>query len=98
MPRMVLRRLDVFTTAKWMLLPFTIMGFFAGGIYAVSLIRSTAGDSSLTVFYVVSLPLEYALVGFIATLVSALIYNAVAKRGRGIAFEIETDDDAPNPS
>ena len=89
MSTIVIRRVKVLSVAKWVSLPLAIMGVFAAIIYDISLIRSGEGGRSLAIFYFLSLPIEYAFVGFIGTTITGLIYNSVAKTRGGIVLEFE---------
>ena len=89
MTTMVLRRVKVLSIAKWVSLPLAVMGVFAGIIYDISLLHSGDGSLSLAIFYFVSLPIEYAFVGFVGTAIAGLIYNSVAKRNGGIVLQFE---------
>ena len=90
MTTMVLRRVNVLSVAKWVSLPLAVMGVFAGIIYDISLLQSGGGNLSLAIFYLISLPIEYAFVGFVGTAFSGLIYNSVAKSKGGIVLEFES--------
>jgi hypothetical protein len=90
MTTMVLRRVNVLSVAKWVSLPLAVMGVFAGIIYDISLWRSGGANLSLAIFYLISLPIEYAFVGFVGTAVTGLIYNSVAKSEGGIVLEFES--------
>jgi hypothetical protein len=89
MTTMTLKHVKVMSIAKWLSLPLAIMGVFAAVIYCISLIYSGEGSLSLVIFYFISLPLEYAFVGFIAAVISGLIYNATAKNKGGIVLRFE---------
>ncbi|SRR6266404_37062 len=89
MSTMVIKRVKVLSIAKWVSLPLAVMGVFAAIIYDATLIQSVDSSRSLAVFYLISLPVEYAFVGFIGAAIAGWIYNSVAKRGGGIVLEFD---------
>ncbi len=89
MSTMVIKSVNVLSVAKWVSLPLAVMGVFAGIIYDLSLIHSGETSRSLAIFYLISLPVEYAFVGFIGAAITGLIYNSVARSRGGIVLEFE---------
>jgi len=98
---MVLKGVGVFSAAKIFGLLYTAMGFLIGLIFSlVALVGAAAGGLQngpgraafgmlFGVGAVVAFPLLYGVIGFVAGLISAGLYNVLAKFVGGIELHLE---------
>lgn len=99
---MVIRRIGVLSLAKISAVLHGTMGLIFGIIFALASLlggafgqaaRDAAAPKIISVLFgfgaILLMPLLYAIVGFLIGVVSALVYNFVAKATGGL--ELETD-------
>jgi hypothetical protein len=89
MTKVTLKHVGVLSIAKWLTLFMFIVGIFAGIFYGVTLLFYGMADAKLIIFYTISLPITYSLVGFIASVIGGFIYNALAGSIGGMVLELE---------
>jgi hypothetical protein len=94
--KLKLRRVDVLGVALWHGLYSFVFAVFLGVFYAGYVYLTTGRLGGL--IYLVSIPVLYCPLGFVAYALVAVIYNAVARSAGGIALEFNSADyDAPPP-
>jgi hypothetical protein len=114
MAKMVIKRLGVFSVAKIYSVVMAGIGLLIGipfGLIMIvfgAAIMTTGRDSAagggigigMGVFYMVGLPIFYAVIGFIFGAIGALIYNVAAGVIGGVEMELENagGDYGPPPS
>jgi hypothetical protein len=95
---MVIRKFDPLSCAKIVGTLYAVLGLFFGAIFSlVSLAGGFASDTSgmpglaamLGVGAIVIGPLFYGCLGFVTSLIGALLYNLVAGAVGGIEIEIQ---------
>jgi hypothetical protein len=84
-----LKHIDPMTLGKIHAAFAAIMGFFVGIVIALGglsafVVRGSSFGAALGLAAVVVLPILYAIMGFVAGVIVALIYNFLAKRIGGI--------------
>jgi hypothetical protein len=102
---MVVKRLGVLSLGKVMGVLYALFGLLFGVFFAFfSLLGAAVGaansgsstDVLIGLFFgvgsIIFLPLFYGILGFIFGLLTALIYNAVARLIGGIELEVEQQD------
>jgi len=67
--------------------------FFVMGAFSYGEMMEMAGFSTL---FFIAAPFLYAIVGFIISLIGALIYNMVAKWTGGIEMDLEAVENVPD--
>ena len=86
-----IKRFDVVSVGKIMAVVYTVMGFFIGLVIAVSgSFAALAGAgifAALGVLAIVVMPVFFGIIGFVAGIVMAFVYNIVAERVGDIAFD-----------
>jgi hypothetical protein len=81
-----IKSFEIFQTAKVMAVLYTIMGaFFAVFVAFMSLLHGHPGRAILAIIF---LPILYGIFSFIGTTFFCWLYNEVASRLGGIAFEL----------
>lgn len=98
---MEVRRVGVLSVGKVMGVLYALLGLIIGAFFALfSLLGAAAGlansETSGAVFGLLSgvgsiilLPLFYGILGFVFGLISALLYNVVARLIGGVELELE---------
>jgi hypothetical protein len=99
---MILRRIGPLSVAKVSGVLYAIMGLLFGAIVSlISLVAASVRPGSdagpfaalFGVGAIIWLPLFYGCIGFVASLVMAALYNAVAGMVGGIKLEVQTLSD-----
>ncbi len=81
-----IKSFKIFQTAKVIGVLYTILGFIGGLLFAfIPARRGFPGHGFMAIIFV---PILYGILGFIFTAVFCWLYNAVASRIGGIAFEL----------
>lgn len=94
---MIVRRVEPFSAAKVGGMLYAILGLILGIIFTLmsstigSMMGSGAGSfgALFGVGSIILLPIVYGIVGFIACLIMAALYNAAAKFAGGIEIQVE---------
>jgi hypothetical protein len=95
---MVIKRIGPVSCAKISGLLYAVIGLIFGAIFSlIALAGGMAANSSngtgigalLGVGAIVLLPICYGLIGFVATLVAAALYNVLASTVGGIQMDVE---------
>lgn len=98
MARMVLRRVDPISAGKISGAIYLFIGLIVGAIFSlISLLGMAAAGTReaglMGAFFgvgaIVIFPIFYGLIGFLATLISAAIYNLVAGWVGGVVLDLE---------
>ncbi len=88
---MIIKRIEPIPVAKLAGTVYAVLGFIAG--IFLSLFSLMGGGAAAGAIFgigaVIFLPLLYGILGFVATLIGAWIYNAAAKRVGGIEIQTE---------
>jgi hypothetical protein len=100
---MVIRRIGVLSLAKIFAAVYGALGLILGIIFALASLlggamgqaaRDAAAPAIISVLFgfgaILFMPLLYAAMGFVAGVVSALVYNFVAKLTGGVELEIDS--------
>lgn len=97
---MTIKRIEPMSLARMMGLLYAVMGFLFGALFSVisftmSSLLPTASPSSFGPFRIlfgvgaiILLPVLYGAMGFIGGLISAAIYNGLAKAIGGVVIEV----------
>jgi hypothetical protein len=75
----------IFQTAKVIAVLYTVLGFIEG---AIVLIASLRHPSRVPIFFSFGLPILFGVLGFILMVIMCWLYNLIAARIGGIAFEL----------
>ena len=88
-----IRRFDPLQTAKVAAVMYGLMGLLFVPIFMLisSFAPLAPTESVFGMRFAIALPLIYAAVGFVGTLIAAALYNAVAGWIGGIAIELTVD-------
>ena len=79
----------IFQTAKVIAVLYVIFGFVEGAILAITLPHSPHPPHFKgTLFILIGVPILFGVLGFIFTVIGGWLYNIVAARIGGIAFEL----------
>ena len=101
---MIIKRIGPLSLAKIMGTLYLIMGFILGlimsalSVFTSAFLCGPAGGSGkgmgifFGAFAVIALPLLYGALGFIGGLISAFLYNLLARLMGGIEMEIEANE------
>jgi threonine/homoserine efflux transporter RhtA len=100
----VVRRVGVLSVGKVMGALYALIGLIAGAFFAlfsvlgaaVGVANSQSSDAIVGLLFgvgsVIFLPIFYGVLGFIVGLITALLYNGVARIIGGIEIEVEQRD------
>jgi hypothetical protein len=88
MKKLRLKRIGILSVAKWQGLLWSVGGFFMGVLYGYSY---SGGRPGVILYYLISSTIIYGLIGFLATAICGLIYNATAGTVSGIQLEFEDE-------
>jgi hypothetical protein len=94
MSKVVLKRVGILSVAKWQALVGAATGFFMGILYSYSY---GEGRGGAILYYLISTPIFYGVISFLATALCGLIYNAAAGTVGGILLEFEDATSARLP-
>ena len=84
-----IKSFKILQTAKVIAVLYVVFGFLEGAILAVALARHPHQHPLLGMLLsVIGLPILFGVVGFIFLVISCWLYNIVAARIGGIAFEL----------
>jgi len=89
---MELKKIDIMSTGKFFAVLYAIVGFFLGILLAVggstmsSMIPGLSMMRGVGFVAIIVAPIFYAIVGFINGVITAFLYNIVAKWVGGIKF------------
>jgi hypothetical protein len=81
----------IFQTAQVIAVLYVIFGFIEGAILTVAFAHSSRPHPHPllgTLFFLVGLPILFGVIGFIILVIMCWLYNIVAARLGGIAFEL----------
>jgi len=94
----VIKKIDPFTVGKVFGVMYGILGLLFGAIFScISLIGGAAasdvmGDAAVGILFgvgaIITMPILYAVMGFIVGIISSVIYNLVAGWIGGIEMEL----------
>jgi hypothetical protein len=80
-----IKSFKIFQTAKVIAVLYTVLGFVEG---AIVLIASLRHPNRVPIFFSFGLPVLFGVVGFIFMVIICWLYNLIAARIGGIAFEL----------
>ena len=84
-----IKSFKIFQTAKVIAVLYVIFGFVEGAILAITLPLSPHPPHFKgTLFILIGVPILFGVLGFIFTVIGCWLYNIVAARIGGIAFEL----------
>ena len=83
-----IKSFKIFQTAKVVAVLYLIFGLVEGVILAISFAHSPHPHPLKGIFFLFGLPILFAVVGFISMVIFCWLYNLVAARIGGIAFEL----------
>jgi hypothetical protein len=92
---MVIKSINPLSAGKMLGLTYACLGLLIGGIISLIALAGAGGNRGgpeavfLGVGAVIMVPLFYGVLGFIAGLIGALIYNLIAAAVGGIEIEVE---------
>ena len=98
---MVIRRVGVLSVGKMMGALYALLGLIAGAFFAlfsllgaaVGMANSESSDAFVGLIFgvgsVIFLPIFYGILGFVFGLITALLYNGVARLIGGIEIDVE---------
>ena len=98
MARMTLRRIDPISAGKITGVTYAVLGLIIGGIFSIvsmfGLAVSGNNDAGIAgaimgMGAVIIVPILYGGLGFVGTLIAALIYNLMAKWVGGVVIDLE---------
>ena len=78
----------IFQTAKVIAVLYLIFGFVEGAIFAIAFPHSPHPHPFKGIFFLIGFPILFGVVGFISMVIICWLYNLVAARIGGIAFEL----------
>ncbi len=80
-----IKSFKIFQTAKVIGVLYAVMGFVEG---AIVLIASLRHPNRIPIFFSFGLPIIFGVLGFILIAIFCWLYNLIAARIGGIAFEL----------
>jgi hypothetical protein len=84
-----IKSFKIFQTARVIAVLYVIFGFVEGVILAITLPSSPHPPHFKgTLFILIGVPILFGVLGFIFTVIGCWLYNIVAARIGGIAFEL----------
>jgi len=84
-----IKSFKIFQTAKVIAVLYLIFGLVEGAILAIGFAHSPhPGPFTWTLFVSIGVPFLFGVVGFIFAVIMCWLYNLVAARIGGIAFEL----------
>lgn len=83
-----IRRFDPFQTAKIMGVMYGLLGLIFTPIFLLVALYSPA-EPGFGMGFAIAIPLVYAVIGFVGSLIGAAVYNAVAGWVGGLEVELE---------
>ncbi len=98
---MVVRRIGAFSLGKVMGILYALLGLIFGAFFAlfsllgaaIGVANSQSSDAVASLLFgagsVIFLPIFYGILGFVLGLITALLYNLVARMVGGIQIELE---------
>lgn len=87
---MIIKRVDPTSAAKICGVIYAAIGLIAGALMAfVSLMGGGGILGTFGVAAIIVLPILYGVIGFIATFIGALVYNAAAGSVGGMQLDVE---------
>ena len=93
---MVIKRVGPVSCAKVSALLYALMGLILGGIFSLIALVGIGGTQGsgamgaiMGVGAIVLLPIVYACIGFVGTLIAAALYNLAAGMVGGIEMEVQ---------
>jgi hypothetical protein len=100
---MMLKRIGILSVAKWQTLIGLLSGLFAGvayaGWYCIYYRTLSVGVAS---WYLLTTPILYGVVTFLATVIGGVVYNSLAGSLGGMVLEFDSPrdeyDQPPQPS
>ncbi|MFH2036946.1 MAG: DUF3566 domain-containing protein [Candidatus Zixiibacteriota bacterium] len=97
---MILKKVGVLSAGKISAIMYVIFGLIVGAFFSVfSLFAAAFTDSGSEFGFIFGIgaiilfPIIYGIIGFFAGIITAFIYNAIAKAIGGL--EVEFEDDKP---
>ena len=89
-----IKSFKIFQTAKVIAVLYVVFGFVEGTILSVVFAHRPHPHPLLgTLFILIGFPILFGVVGFISLLINCWLYNIVAARIGGIAFELTPHSD-----
>ncbi|HUF48362.1 MAG TPA: hypothetical protein VMM93_11140 [Vicinamibacterales bacterium] len=97
---MVIRRVDPVSVGKIAGLLYALMGLIVGALFSLVAMAGASFGSGMGdgaplagmlfgVGAIIVLPIFYGVLGFVCTLIAAVLYNVVAGIGGGIRIDVE---------
>ncbi|MGH7594260.1 MAG: hypothetical protein ACRELE_10480 [Gemmatimonadales bacterium] len=88
---MIVKRVHPTSAAKICGVIYAAIGFCVGVLMALVSMVGVGGmfGSSFGIGAIIVMPIIYGVVGFIATFIGALVYNAAAGRVGGVELDVE---------
>ena len=80
-----IKSFNIFQTAKVIGVLYTVLGFVEGVFVLIASIRH---PNRVPIFISIGLPILFGVVGFIMMLILCWLYNLIAARIGGIAYEL----------
>lgn len=81
-----IKSFKIFQTAKVVGVLYAVMGFVEG---AIVVIASLTHPNRIPIFFSFGLPILFGVLGFILMVIVCWLYNLIAARIGGIAFDLE---------
>lgn len=93
MAKVTLKRINIFSVAKW----YGVIGLLSGHLHGtinflIYLYESRRSHIYFSYYDLISSPLIFFIVTFLGALIGGGIYNLLSNSLGGMTFEIETDD------
>ena len=84
-----IKSFKIFQTAKVIAVLYLIFGVVEGAILAIAIAHSHRPHSFMgTLFALIGVPILFGVLGFISMVIICWLYNLIAARIGGIAFEL----------
>ena len=80
-----IKSFKIFQTAKVVGVLYAVMGFVEGAIVVIASLRH---PNRIPIFFSFGLPILFGVLGFILMVIACWLYNLIAARIGGIAFEL----------
>jgi len=98
MPKVRLKRIRTMTFAYWMSFISAVFGIFFGLLFGLMSYASFGLQYGFNYIFrwIVATPIVFGLIGLLASLSAAIIYNLFVRRRGGMFFEFEEDLSKPD--
>jgi hypothetical protein len=90
--RLIIKRVGVLSLGKMFGAFYAVIGLFAGVFFALAILIAPPNDripAALGILWIVFMPPLYGIVGLIAGILVAALYNLIASLAGGVELDVE---------